>query len=67
MNGLTWMATGIAAAIGPVLMGRAFDVTSAYDTLLSTFGLATFLVAFLMFGMPDYRAGRSHNERVRVG
>jgi predicted MFS family arabinose efflux permease len=54
LYGMTWTATGIAAAIGPVLMGRAFDTTGSYESLLRTMALLTVAVASLMFAMPRY-------------
>ena len=38
LYGLTWTAYAVAGAIGPVLMGRAFDVTGSYEALLGTAG-----------------------------
>src|SRR5262249_41408113 len=38
LYGFTWTAYAIAGAIGPVIMGKAFDATQSYQALLS--GLA---------------------------
>jgi predicted MFS family arabinose efflux permease len=54
LYGLTWTATGIAAAIGPIMMGRAFDSTGSYESLLLTMAAITFVAASLMFTMPRY-------------
>jgi MFS family permease len=51
---VTWVATGVAAAVGPILMGRAFDETGSYEGLLTTLAVVTVTVATLMFGMPPY-------------
>jgi predicted MFS family arabinose efflux permease len=64
--GLTWTATGIAAAMGPILMGRAFDATGSYESLLSTLALATLVVALLLFGMPDYDSVPPRGEPSRA-
>jgi MFS family permease len=54
LYGLTWTAYAIAGAIGPVLMGQAFDVTGSYDALLVRLAIGTFLVAGLMLCLPSY-------------
>jgi len=54
LYGLTWTAYAVAGAIGPVLMGRAFDVTGSYETLLARLAIGTFLVAGLMLLLPSY-------------
>ena len=48
LYGLTWTAYAIAGAIGPILMGRAFDATGSYRVLLVQLAVGTFLVASLM-------------------
>jgi predicted MFS family arabinose efflux permease len=54
LYGLTWTAYAIAGAVGPVLMGRAFDATGSYTTLLTQLAAGTFLIAALMLLMPAY-------------
>ena len=54
LYGLTWTAYAIAGAIGPILMGRAFDATGSYRVLLVQLAVGTFLVASLMLLMPAY-------------
>ena len=54
LYGLTWTAYAIAGAVGPVLMGRAFDATGSYTALLTQIAVATFLIAALMLVMPRY-------------
>jgi nitrate/nitrite transporter NarK len=34
LTGVVWMAFGLAGAVGPVLMGRAFDATGSYERML---------------------------------
>jgi MFS family permease len=54
LYGFTWTAYAIAGAIGPILMGRAFDATGSYTAFLTQLALATFLIAALMLLMPGY-------------
>lgn len=54
LYGLTWTAYAIAGAVGPVLMGRAFDATGSYTTLLTQLAAGTFFIAALMLLMPAY-------------
>jgi predicted MFS family arabinose efflux permease len=55
LYGLTWTAYAFAGAIGPVLMGKAFDATGSYETLLVRLAVSTLAVAALMLLMPRYR------------
>jgi MFS family permease len=54
LYGFTWTAYAIAGAVGPILMGRAFDATGSYTAFLAQLALATFLIAALMLLMPGY-------------
>ena len=54
LYGFTWTAYAIAAAIGPVIMGKAFDATRSYQTLLSELALLTLAAAALMLLLPRY-------------
>jgi MFS family permease len=58
LYGLTWTAYAIAGAVGPILMGRAFDATGSYSVLLTELAIGTFLIASLMLLMPAYAAVR---------
>ena len=40
LYGFTWTAYAFAGAIGPILMGRAFDATGSYEALLVQLALA---------------------------
>ncbi|MBC7928329.1 MAG: MFS transporter [Bryobacteraceae bacterium] len=62
LYGFTWTAYAIAGAIGPILMGRAFDMTRSYATVLTVLGVLTVCAAALMLLMPGY-AGR---EKLRA-
>jgi MFS family permease len=57
LYGFTWTAYAIAGAVGPVLMGRAFDATGSYSALLTQLAIGTFLIAAMMLLMPGYDRG----------
>ena len=54
LYGLTWTFYAVAGGIGPVLAGRAFDLTGSYRTILLGLAVATLLSAILMLWMPRY-------------
>ena len=54
LYGLTWTFYAIAGAIGPVIMGRAFDSTGSYTSLLTLLALTTALAGALMLLLPRY-------------
>ena len=56
LYGLTWTFYAVAGAVGPVLMGRSFDTTGSYETLLTRLAFATVAVAALMLFLPSYRS-----------
>jgi MFS family permease len=56
LYGLTWTAYAIAGAVGPVLMGRAFDVAESYTALLAMLAGVIAAVAALMLFLPRYGA-----------
>lgn len=56
LYGFTWTAYAFAGAIGPILMGQAFDATGSYETLLVALAAATVGVAVLMLFMPRYES-----------
>ena len=58
LYGLTWTAYAIAGAIGPVLMGRFFDATRSYGSLLLILSAMTFVSALLTLLLPAYPAER---------
>lgn len=53
---LTWTAYAIAGAIGPVIMGKAFDASHSYQTLLGQLSLFTLSAGTLMLLLPRYKA-----------
>lgn len=63
LYGLTWTFYAAAGAVGPVLMGRAFDLTGSYETLLTQLAVGTMAVAALMLLLPSYRAGAATRAR----
>jgi predicted MFS family arabinose efflux permease len=54
LYGTTWTFYAIAGAIGPVLMGKAFDLTGSYEALLVRLAFGTFAVGALMLLLPRY-------------
>jgi MFS family permease len=73
LYGFTWTAYAFAGAIGPILMGRVFDVTGSYEQLLWIMASATLAVTSLMFLMPRYNSapiyvfGHDMVDRVATG
>jgi MFS family permease len=51
---LTWTFYAVAGAIGPVLMGKAFDATGSYAALLLWIAGSILVVAPLMLVLPRY-------------
>lgn len=54
LYGFTWTFYAVAGAIGPVIMGRAFDSTGSYTSLLTMLALTTALAGGLMLFLPRY-------------
>jgi hypothetical protein len=54
LYGFTWTAYAMAGALGPVLMGRVFDVTGSYGPLLALLSAQTLIAGALMLLMPAY-------------
>lgn len=54
LYGFSWTAYAVAGALGPVLMGRAFDLTGSYASLLTLLAGSTVLCATLYLGLPGY-------------
>lgn len=54
LYGLTWTAYAIAGAIGPVIMGRAFDLSGSYTALLTVLAAGVFASALLFLLLPRY-------------
>jgi MFS family permease len=56
LYGLTWTFYAAAGAIGPVILGRAFDVTGSYSSLLVLLAAALGLAAATNLLLPRYSA-----------
>ena len=54
LYGFTWTFYAIAGATGPVILGRAYDVTGSYTSLLTVLALAMAIAAGLMLLLPQY-------------
>ena len=54
LYGFTWTFYAAAGAIGPVILGRAFDVTGSYASLLTLLAVALGLIALTNFLLPRY-------------
>src|SRR5450432_4647621 len=54
LYGLTWTFYAAAGAIGPVILGRAFDATGSYSSLLVLLGAALGLAAAMNLLLPRY-------------
>ncbi len=52
--GFTGTAYAFAAAIGPVIMGKAFDATGSYTSLLTILAAVTLIAAASMLLLPRY-------------
>ena len=58
LYGITWTFYAIAGAIGPVILGRAFDSTGSYTSLLTLLAVAMALAGALMLLLPRYSRPR---------
>ena len=54
LYGLTWTFYAAAGAIGPVILGRAFDSTGSYAALLLILAMALSLAATMNLFLPRY-------------
>ncbi len=54
--GIAWMAFGLAGAVGPIALGRAYDATGSYDVVLVWMAAVTLGMAALMLSLPSYTA-----------
>ncbi|MBZ5581401.1 MAG: MFS transporter [Acidobacteriia bacterium] len=54
LYGFTWTVYAVAGAIGPALMGKAFDATGSYASLLLALAGATAIAALLLNLLPRY-------------
>lgn len=56
LYGLTWTFYAIAGALGPVILGRAFDTAGSYGTVFDILAIPVLVSAMLMLWMPRYPA-----------
>lgn len=54
LYGFTWTFYAAAGAIGPVILGRAFDATGSYASLLTVLAAALGAIALANFLLPRY-------------
>jgi predicted MFS family arabinose efflux permease len=55
LYGFTWTAYAVAGAVGPVIMGRAFDITGSYSALLVQLAAVTLVAGALLLLLPRYQ------------
>jgi len=55
LYGFTWTAYAISAAAGSILLGRAFDRTGSYQSLLLELSGLMLVASLLMAALPRYR------------
>lgn len=56
LYGLTWTFYAAAGAIGPIILGRAFDMTGSYAALLAILAAILALAAAMNLWLPRYPA-----------
>jgi MFS family permease len=54
LYGLTWTFYAAAGATGPVILGRAFDMTGSYTSLLAMLAVALSFAALINLLLPKY-------------
>lgn len=54
LYGFTWTFYAAAGAIGPVILGRAFDMTGSYSSLLALMAIVLAVAALANFFLPRY-------------
>ncbi len=54
LYGLTWTFYAFSGGVGPVILGRTFDLTGSYTSVLLILGFAVALAASLMLSLPRY-------------
>ena len=52
------MAFGLAGAVGPIAMARAYDATGSYELVLFWMAIGTLAVAALILTLPS---GKQHS------
>jgi MFS family permease len=59
LYGFTWTFYAAAGAIGPVILGRSFDATGSYSTLLTILSAALALAGTILLLLPRYAVEES--------
>lgn len=54
LYGLTWTFYAAAGAIGPVILGRSYDLTGSYTSLLVMLSVVMIITAALLLFLPRY-------------
>ncbi len=67
LYGLTWTSYAIAGAIGPILMGRAFDSSASYGGMILKLAVLTVGAAALMLFLPALPEAGKQEEPVLPG
>lgn len=62
LYGLTWTFYAAAGAIGPVILGRSFDLSGSYTSLLVALGIAFSVVSALLLFLPGYPTHQRTSE-----
>lgn len=62
LYGLTWTFYAAAGAIGPVILGRSFDLTGSYASLLAALSVALAITAAMLLFLPRYPVHAIHPE-----
>lgn len=66
LYGFTWTAYAFAGALGPVVMGRVFDTTASYFTIIVNLAILMLAAGGLMLLMPRYDAAESKISQVHL-
>jgi MFS family permease len=59
LYGITWTFYAAAGAIGPIILGRSFDLTGSYASLLVALSVALAVAAGLLLFLPRYQAAQA--------
>ena len=54
LYGITWTFYAAAGAIGPVILGRSFDATGSYTSLLVILSMALAIAGLILLLLPRY-------------
>lgn len=57
LYGFAWLAIAVGGALGPILMGRAFDAVGSYGPMLVQLAIVVLGAAALVLILPRYKVG----------